>query len=274
MTGVQTCALPIQAKLAQNQYYAAQVAAFLRDMDTIRKFVDRVQDEAIASGLSDVRTLISRRLGARLLGWTGQLKDAQAAITRRLFEARRMEARLKQLSNFALWLDRNKTTTGWEMEGVGLQTVGEALWRPLRIKLRPQPDVADTDEIVVDGLLRIVTMLPPPKPDPQVKALPAPQRKIEDDDDGTFVEQEAPHERALRDFVAKVCAPDAGHVSLAAFKRERQEIEDLDDGAWLMYCYTQLLEPGFEVEVLDAPSAGRFVVNDPFFDILVRRVRP
>ena len=52
-------------------------------METIRRFVERVDDEAIASGLSGVRTLISRRLGSRLLGWTGQLKDAQAAITRR-----------------------------------------------------------------------------------------------------------------------------------------------------------------------------------------------
>lgn len=60
-----------------------------------------------------------------------------------------MEARLKNLSNFALWLDRNKTTTGWGFEGVDLQNAAEALWRPERIKVRPQPDVDRANARVV-----------------------------------------------------------------------------------------------------------------------------
>lgn len=261
----------LQAKIAQNAYYAAQVVSFLRDMEFIRRFVERVDDEAIASGLSGVRTLISRRLGSRLLGWTGQLKDAQAAITRRLFDARRMEARLKNLSNFALWLDRNKTTTGWEFEGVDLQNAAEALWRPGRIKVRPQPDVGDSDVLVSEGLARIVGSLPPPKPEPKVKPPPVPQRMITDEDDGVVIEEEAPHERALRAFISALNAPEAGYQSLATFKRQYPDIADLDEGAWLMYGFAQLQGSEYRLEVLSIPISGVFVLNEPFYDILVKK---
>jgi len=68
----------LNSKLRQNRYYAQQVKLFLQDVQAIDVFVDRVADEAIAAGLPEVRLLVTRRLAAKRLQWTSQIKDAQA----------------------------------------------------------------------------------------------------------------------------------------------------------------------------------------------------
>jgi hypothetical protein len=148
----------LNSKLRQNRYYAQQVKLFLQDVQAIDVFVDRVADEAIAAGLPEVRLLVTRRLAAKRLQWTSQIKDAQAVISKRLFEAKLMEVRLKRLSRFALWLARNKTSDGWEL-AVDEKTDG-ALVRPERVELRPQPDVFDMEPAAWDGLLAAVAKMP------------------------------------------------------------------------------------------------------------------
>lgn len=261
----------LSEKLRQNAYYLAQVKTFLLDMETIRAFVGTVRDEAIVAGLPNVSNLISRRLGAQLLEWTGQLKDAQAAITRRLFEARRMEARLKQLSNFAIFLDRHKTTSGWEVEIADPEAVPLALWRPDRQKIRAQPDVLDPETCVQDALKVVVDALPARLPDPLPKPPAEPHRLVVDDGDEVLVEVEEAHELALRAVMERASAPGAAPVSLMAFKGEHPPIADLDDGAWLMFCFVQLQGSGFSVAMLESPHGGSFVGNEAFYDILLSK---
>jgi len=55
----------LSSKLRQNRYYARQVEQFLRDVEAIDAFVDRIADEDIASWLLDIRHLVTRRLGAK-----------------------------------------------------------------------------------------------------------------------------------------------------------------------------------------------------------------
>lgn len=50
----------LSSKLRQNRYYARQVAQFLRDVEGIDAFVEQIAEEAIASGLGDVRHLVTR----------------------------------------------------------------------------------------------------------------------------------------------------------------------------------------------------------------------
>ena len=123
-------------------------------------------------------------------------------ISGRLFEAKLMEARLKRLSRFALWLTQNQTVGGWDLfieKDIPMSVV-----RPVGITLRPQPDVADTDATTSERLLLAVSKLPDPKG--VVVAAPkneAPQILIEDDD-AQIVEVEDPVQKCLRELARHV----------------------------------------------------------------------
>lgn len=133
------------SKLRQNKYYAKQVKFFLKDVDDLEVFAERVAEESIASGMPHIRAMVVRRLTAKRLSWTSQIKDAQAVISKRLFEAKLMEERLKRLSRFALWLGRDKTTSGWDVDID--ESMDRALLRPPQLDIRPHPDVLDTDRL-------------------------------------------------------------------------------------------------------------------------------
>lgn len=257
------------SKLRQNKYYAQQVKLFLQDVQAINVFVERVADEATAAGLPQVRQLVTRRLAARRLQWTSQIKDAQAVISKRLFEAKLMEARLKRLSRFALWLARNKTADGWEL-AVDEKSDG-ALFRPERLELRPQPDVADMDPTIRAGLLAAAAKLPQ-KPaagagDPD----PGPQLLLEDDIE--VLEPVDRHQAALRELSVHA-ASATEPISLLSWKRRRTELTDVTDEAWLMFACLQLKGSGFRVEFVQCVDLDPFPINERFHDIEVRCALP
>jgi hypothetical protein len=255
----------LTSKLRQNRYYAQQVKLFLQDVQAIDVFVDRVADEAIAAGLPEVRLLVTRRLAARRLQWTSQIKDAQAVISKRLFEAKLMEVRLKRLSRFALWLARNKTSDGWELAVD--EKADTALFRPERVELRPQPDVADMEPAAWDGLLAAVAKMPTKPTMAAVETDPGPQLLLEDD---TEIEEVVdPQQVALRELTAQA-ASATEPISLLTWKRGRLELADVPDVAWLMFACLQLKGSGFRVEFVQRDDLDPFPINERFYDIEVQ----
>ena len=252
----------LASKLRQNRYYARQVEQFLRDVEAIDAFVERVAEEALASGIPDVRQLVTRRLGAKRLNWTSQIKDAQSVISKRLFEAKRMELRLKQLSRYALWLTRNKTLDGWDL-AVDEQS-SAVVFRPQRVDVRPQPDVADTETAVVEGLLAAVAKLPRRTAETSQAQDYGPQVLLEDDE--PVQEELDPQRAAVRELIEQVLgAPQP--VSLLAWKQHRSDLGLLTDEAWLMFACTQLKGNGVRIRFVQAPELDAFSINERFFDI-------
>jgi hypothetical protein len=260
----------LNSKLRQNRYYARQVAQFLRDVEGIDAFVEQTADEATASGLAEVRHLVTRRLGAKGLSWTSQIKDAQAVISKRLFEAKLMEARLKRLSRFSLWLTRHRTADGWELPVEGDAPV--ALFRPERVDFRPQPDVADTDPMTWDNLLVAVSKMPakrlPPTPPPDA----GPQLLIEDGETDV-AEPQDPVQCALRELAALASRSEEA-ISLLSWKRKRVELADVTDEAWLMFSCMQLKGGGLRLSFAEYSDLDPFAINESFYDIEVRRPLP
>jgi hypothetical protein len=256
----------LSSKLRQNRYYARQVVQFLRDVEGVDAFAERVAEESIASGMPEVRQLVTRRLGARCLNWTSQIKDAQSVISKRLFEAKLMETRLKRLSRFSLWLTRHRTADGWALPVDESATT--SLFRPERIDLRLQPDVTDTDPVVWDNLLIAVSRLPE-KPGPRAQPPEeAPQMLMEDEEE--IAEPDDPIERALRELASSIRASKEP-ISLLGWKGDRQELAGLDNEAWLVFCSMQLKSGGMQLEFLSDAEFDPFPINESFYDVLARR---
>lgn len=260
----------LNSKLRQNRYYSRQVAQFLKDVEGIDAFVERTADEATASGLAEVRHLVTRRLGSKGLSWTSQIKDAQAVISKRLFEAKLMETRLKRLSRFSLWLTRHRTADGWELPVESEAPV--ALFRPERIELRAQPDVADTDPVTRENLLVAVSKMPANRVPSTASPDAGPQLLIEDNETEVAEPQE-PVRRALRDLVALASLSDDG-VSLLSWKRMRPELAEVLDETWLMFSCMQLKGGGLRLSFAENADLDPFAINESFYDIEVRRPLP
>lgn len=255
----------LTAKLTQNKYYAQQIKLFLADVESIDAFVDRVADEAIAVGLPQVRQLVTRRLGAKRLQWTAQIKDAQAVISKRLFEAKLMEARLKRLSRFALFLARNKTVDGWDV--VVDEGVEPAVVRVEPLAVRPQPNVSETEPVTRGSLVAAAARMPASAPVRRVEERQE-QRLLAEDDDAVEEVLE-PQQLALQDLLEEVRG-SAQPISLLAWKDKRPELADMGDEAWLMYSGLQLRGEGCAVLFVQDAERDPFPINEMFHDIEVR----
>lgn len=256
----------LSSKLRQNRYYARQVVQFLRDVQGIDAFVERTADEATAFGMHEVRQLVTRRLGAKRLSWTSQIKDAQAVISKRLFEAKLMETRLKRLSRFSLWLTRHRTADGWDLP---IETSAPVeLARPERITPRPQPDVADTDPTTRERLLVVVSKLPA-KRETVGSRDEAPQLLIEDSAT-EVVEIDDPIRTSLRALADQVRQGAPG-ISLLAWRQQHSELASISDEAWLMYASMQLKGAGLHLSFSTTTEDSPFSVNEGFYDIQVTR---
>jgi hypothetical protein len=258
----------LSSKLRQNRYYARQVEQFLRDVHAIDDFSARAADEAIAAGMSDIRQLVVRRLGAKCLTWTSQIKDAQEVISKRLFEAKLMEMRVKRLSRFSLWLTRHRTADGWDLP-VDAAAVAMDLLRPEPIGLRPQPDVGDMDPAVRDNLLVAVAKLPL-RPSKAVAVEESQPQYLVLEDDEPVIETLTPAQQALHDL-KEASRRSTDTISLLEWKRARPQLEDVPDGVWLMYASLQLKGNGLVLAFAREGVEDPFEVNTSFYDIDVSR---
>lgn len=254
----------LTSKFRQNKYYGRQIATFLRDVSSIDAIVEMVGDEAISSGLPHIRHLVVRRLGAKRLQWTAHIKDAQTLISKRLFDAKLMEVRMKRLSRFALWLVRNKTTDGWDLNVT--ESADRALFRPEPIVIRPQPDVGDTDPEITNSLVAAMERMPRKVAAKAHHDDSGPQMIIVEPDEPLNVLK--PEQVALRELLAEA-AVATDSVSLVVWKSSKPEIADMPDQAWLMYACTQLLGSGLHLNFVGDPVPEAFAINEGFHDIEV-----
>lgn len=254
----------LDSKFRQNKYYGRQIDTFLKDVRSIDAIVEVIGDEAISSGLPHIRHLVVRRLGAKRLQWTAHIKDAQSLISKRLFDMKLMEVRMKRLSRFALWLTRNKTTDGWDLNVT--EKANSALFRPEPITLRPQPDVAETDPIILGSLVEAMERMPHKQVATARSVDAAPQMMIIEDEE--VLETLKPEQMALRELLALAEAA-AAPFSVNAWKATKPEIADLPDQAWLMYSCTQLLVSGVRLRFIGDPVPDQFALNEEFHDIEV-----
>lgn len=255
----------LSSKLRQNRYYAKQVAQFLRDVEGVGAFAQHTADQATGDGMHDVRRLVTRRLGARRLAWTAQIKDAQALISKRLFEAKLMETQLKRLSRFALWLTRHRTADGWELP---LDTLPPAaLVRPEGLAIKPQVDVSDADAMNRDTLLAAVARMPIRKTAAKSATEEAPQLLISDEE-VALTEVEDPVILSLQDLASQAQQGDTS-ISLLGWKSSHPALENISDAAWLMFACIQLRATGLHLFFSRAQEPDPFAVNERFHDIEV-----
>lgn len=256
-------------KLRQNQYYSRQVAQFLRDVEGIDAFVQRISDEATACGLGDVRRMVVRRLAAKILNWTSQIKDAQQLISKRLFEARVMEQRLKLLARFSLHLNRHKTSDGWDIDEDAIEAFAAiALYRPESMSIRPQLDVSRSDTLIEEAMMAAVSKMPPKKSTStnSSDSQDALSQMLLEDDEDDFVVESDPIQVIFEGLIGTL-SNAKGSVSLLKWKRDRDDLAMLSDEAWLMYSSTQLRAQGVELTFVKDGQTDPFPINEPFMDV-------
>jgi hypothetical protein len=256
----------LESKLNQNRYYAREVISALKEIDQVDSLVVIIAGEAVACGLPHIRQLVTRRLGSKLLQWSAHIKDAQATISKRLFDARLMEQRLKRLARYALWLSRNKTSDGWDVEVP--ETTDVALFRPRAFPIRLQPHVHAPDKASQDALLAVIAKLPP-KSIPSIKEelKITPQLVVADEMEESD-EALQPHEEALEFLLAQLAlTPEA--ISLLAWKDSCPGLTSVSEESWLIYASSQLQGGGYAVRFLHEDTLDPFPINESFYDVEV-----
>jgi hypothetical protein len=254
------------SKLRQNRFYAREVANCLGELDKLQIFAERMADAARAAGQPRIRQLVRRRLVSHLFNWTSRLKDAQSVISRRLFEARVLERRLRQLARYGSWLASNRTSRGWDIQEIPAN-VNPALLRHEPFKVRPQPDIADPSP---DNLGRLIEQAARLKP--RVVAVP----RVQDPNDSIVVSDEmesvAPvpkaHQVALHRLFEHLQAnPEA--VSLRGWKAQYSELAEVPDEHWLLYASVQLRAARVPMRFVGAAVPEVLAINESFHDVEV-----
>ncbi|MFK4706079.1 hypothetical protein ABIC83_002918 [Roseateles asaccharophilus] len=267
----------IQSKLRQNNFYRREVNLCIQETESVSRLFEEIANQAIAAGMPHMRQLVLRRIDANMLQWSSRLKDAQNVISRRLFEAKRMEARLKQLSRYAEWLSTNKTADGWDIDAN--REAPPSLLRPAAPNpwaLRPQPDVKDDEERNARLLQEAATRLPKKKdPYEQLGSEVEQQAVIADEMEEIEVVLEA-HEQALQALIEHLQQqpPEAPPMSLLGWKQKAPGMENVSDEEWLLYAAVQLSTGDLVTSFITEHDPDPFPMNEAFYDVEVRRMVP
>lgn len=257
----------LKAKLAQNRFYAAEVKVCLRELQQVDQLADEISSESVAAGLPRTRQLVNARLRSRLSHWVTRLNDIQSVITKRLFLARKLEQRLMNLSNVALWLIRNPTRAGSEVS-VDTKTPIE-LVRPEHFKVSPQVDVSEIAPSIREILAAAVRRLPKRK-DP-FQPEPAPEAQVVVEASMQTIEDPMTDEdRVISDLLRELRSPAASNVSLSRWRRGRTDLQSVTEEEWLLYAATQLVAAGLSVDFVKTERLPS-MLNDGFHDVVAYR---
>jgi hypothetical protein len=256
------------SKLRQNRFYAREVQSCLRELEKLDGFIERMADGARVAGQPRIRQLLRRRLGAQLFNWTSRLKDAQSVISRRLFEARLLEQRLRQLARYASWLSSNRTATGFDIDlPQDAGALDPALLRSEPVRVRPQPDVTDPTG---ENLIRLIAIAS------RLKAAPRRQVIDEAEQDSRVLGEQmeevsselAPHQLALNRLLHQLRI-EAHPLSLVQWKVDSAELEGVPDEHWLLYASVQLRGQSVPLQFVEDGTAQiePFPINKVFHDV-------
>lgn len=256
------------SKLRQNRFYDREVTRCLRELEQVDALVQQISDQSIAAGLPRMRQLALRRLGTQLLPWTSRLKDAQAVISRRLFDAKLMERKLKLLSRYAGWLTSNRTADGWDVDVTA--DAPAALFRPEDMKQRPQPDTRDPDPGNQEKLLAAAGRMPAKAVEKNAAFDDAAGIEVIAEDMETVEQVLEPYDEALQDLVDHLRdAPPRHLVSLAQWKETRPALQEVTMENWLLYATLQLRSGEFSLRFLSDEVLEEVTVNATFHDVEV-----
>jgi hypothetical protein len=256
------------SKLRQNIFYGKEVAALLKEMEQVEHVFTRVAEEALHEGTLNVRQLVNRRLLVRLLDWTQRIKSAQEVITRRLFLSRQLEERLRQLATTSLWLRQNKTASGFEIDVK--ETAPAVLFKAEPIAVKRQIDVLDNDTQMQDALRDAITRMPPREAFAKTEEVDLKSITARTDVDDTVVEELLPHERAIEALMEEL-NQSGDVISLANWKTEKSDIDELSMEEWLLFSSIQLQSEGFGITYLEDDVDSRITLNRQFYDVVVSR---
>lgn len=254
----------LKAKKAQNRFYGQEVKHCLRELQSVDQMVEEISTEAISAGLLATRQVVNGRLRSRLAGWVARLNDIQAVITRRLFIARKLEQRLRQLSSVSLWLVRNPTRSGVEVSVDDSSPVG--LFRPIGIKVSPQIDFSVTTGSVSEVMLAAVARLPK-RVDPAERKKPAEPQRVLAEAMPVVKEPLAPEDVAIMQLLQDIKAAGREGISLARWRMGRAELDSISLEEWLYYAANQLVSAGKRVVFVQSPRTEE-MMNQPFHDVL------
>lgn len=256
----------LQAKIRQNAFYADEVRHCLNEIRKLDERMTEIDQEALGSGLLRVRSLVNSRIRSRLYPWTTRLNDIQREISKRLFTARRLEKKLRNLGRVALWLTQNRLSNGFDLEVN--ETMPLAILTPVPVPNTWNIDVRDTDPVVFDGLVAAAARLPAPRQ--QLDTVPPPATAPEVLATEQVVEELArdPIDELIEKLFDLMAERPEKKVSLLEWKHLSELPGDVGDEEWLLYASTQAASVGYQVDLqlIERPVG---VFNDIFEDVIV-----
>ncbi|MBK1683922.1 hypothetical protein CKO18_10150 [Rhodoferax fermentans] len=254
----------LKRKLRQNHFYADSVKTLISELNQLQDFFEMVDNEALAYGLHEIRHMVNVRVKARMGDWRVQLNDIQAIISKRLFVQRRVDRELKVLYGTGLWMVRNPTLDGFEVElGSAPQPT---LLQPTPIRVRPRFDIQahgiDQEKLLQAAAARL--------PAPSVVA-GTKTAKLKQVVKSTSVELIDPPMREedllLEELVGFLSSPQRRPLEISQWQLERRKAAGLSEEAWLLYATHQLAVKGIRTELQVTKATDTF--NAVFDDVMV-----
>jgi len=266
----------LKAKIEQNTHYAREVGDCLREIRSLDEATRNIHDEALSAGNLAVRTLVNTRIRSRLPMWANKLNDIQREIDRRLFAARRLEKRLRNLGKVALWLSRDRLSDGFEVDVD--EASAAALCLPENHANGWNIDTRDHDPMVSDGLIAAAARLPVPRaPARPMDEAPPPQVVVATEQSLAVLQRE-PAELLVEQLLAYVRDHPLEPISLMTWKRQALKglpegqggagpMTDIPDEHWLLFAASQVASAGINVQ-LQMQQRRPDLHNDLFHDAI------
>ncbi|SOZ19192.1 hypothetical protein [Cupriavidus taiwanensis] len=252
-----------QAKLRQNKFYVNEVSESLNEMEQVSTLFGEVESQALNIGMLDVRSIVRKRLTSRILTWTLQIKDVQAAINRSLFRAKLQSERVRKLSRVAHYLRQNKTASGFE---VSSDSAPAEIFVAEPIPLAHNLDVRTCSDRDRAALMDALRRLPP-------RAVPVPVQEAEpalaiiDEEEVAALDPLEPHDAMVSELITAL-HQSSQSISLRDWKERHADGMDLRDEDWLLYASIQLESEGVHLTFVNALPADQLYANQVSSDIL------
>lgn len=251
----------LRAKMRQNEFYGKQASELLKEHIQLTLLLELLKEQARGDIMMRVRDVLVARLSARIASWTTRLNDVIATMSRRYFQKQVLEARVNNLSLMALWLTKNPTLNGLDVE-VDDKT-DPAVYAPAKFAFKPRFDFFDNTPAVENPLRTIMSRLPAkvervqPSTEPVVRLYKGPTKVIE-----TAL---TPTELMVADLVKALKQPGAEPISIKGWQPNKRQEQGLDEGAWIMYASAQLASRRIKFSIEKMPrqkSLGNRVFTD------------
>lgn len=252
-------------KIRQNHFYAREVERALKELAQLDAMIDQIDADSLATGFIGVRQLMNVRLRSRLHLWSTRLNDIQARISKRLFQAQKIEKKLVTLGKMTLWLTQHKTSAGIPVDIDNSFPI--ELLRPDQIRVSPQLDVRDTDPVVWDTLVDAVDRMPAPVAFAP-EAIDEKIQVVEYTGIQEITLKSDPVDEIIEQLADAIYQGTADKVSLLDWKQSRRELDEVTEEEWLLYAASQLVSQGLQAD-FQMVARGVGVHNDLFDDVLV-----